>query len=144
MKLLAPSYLRPLLLLVLIIGPLQAQTVFACAMMDTVMHNACCCDDHKVDEDCVDSGCDAMLESSEGPCCERSVEVSVDEDTRQSTPIVKSVEVRSDVDPPPAIVVSLDVIATPQLIAVRGVFKPLPIPGQSGSDTYLITQRLRI
>lgn len=133
-----------LLLLVLVVGPLQAQTVFACAMMDTVMHGECCCEDHEVNEDCLDSDGDATLEFSPGPCCERSVEVSIDEDARQDSPVVKPVEVRSDVDPPQAIITSSDALIPPQSVVAPGVFQPLPIAGQSGSRTYLITQRLRI
>lgn len=138
-------FIRPLLLvLMLVLGPLHAQTVFACAMMDTVMHGECCCAGHKSDEDCIDSGCDGAVNSNNDPCCERSVEVSVDEDARQDTPILKSVEVRSDADPPQAIVTSFDDIAPPQRRAAEFLFQSLPDVRHSGSDTYLITQRLRI
>ncbi len=133
-----------LILLVLVIGPLQAQTAFACKMMDTVMLGECCCEAHVALKDCVDSDCDAAVDSSWDPCCERSVDVSIDDDARQDTPIVKPVEVPSDVDPPQAIAASFDVLILSQSFVARSVLQPHPIAGQSGSDTYLITQRLRI
>ena len=112
--------------------------------MDTVILYACCCDGHKTDKDCVDSSCDVMLESNRGPCCEISVEISINEDTRQDSPLVKPVEIRSDVDPPQAIIVNFFDILVPPHSAVALVVHSQPIAGLSGSDTYLITQRLRI
>lgn len=104
----------------------------------------CCCDNHKTNEDCVDSSCDAMLGSNKGPCCERSIEISINEDARQDTPLAKPFEIRSDVDPPQAnITNSFDILLSPQY-AVALVAHPRPIAGLSGSNTYLITQRLRI
>jgi hypothetical protein len=113
-------------------------------MMDTVMHDECCCDNHEVHKDCVDASCDAAPGSSQDPCCERSLEVSLDEDARQDSPITKPVEVRSDVDPPLAIVASTDGLARPQSVASYVVFAPFDFTAHAGSDTYLITQRLRI
>lgn len=138
-----PSFLLALLFLLMItIGSLQSKTVFACAMMDIVMHE-CCCVNHKTDKDCVDSSCDVMLESNKGPCCDRSVEISINEDARQDSPLVKPVEIRSDVDPPQAIV-SSSYIFVPLHYAATLVAHSQPIAGLSGSNIYLITQRLRI
>ena len=125
------------------IGPLQAQTVFACSMMDRVM-DECCCGDHASGRNCIDSDCDATVGSSNDPCCERSVEVNVDEDTRQDTRIAKPLEIRSDVDPPQAILASSEGIAPLLRCAVPFLFQSPPDVRQSGSNTYLITQRLRI
>ena len=84
-----PSFARVLLLLVAVaVGPLQAQTVFACAMMGTVMQDECCCDDHEATQGCTDSSCGAVLESSESPCCEQSVEIGIDDTSSQENPIV--------------------------------------------------------
>jgi hypothetical protein len=140
-----PSFLLTLLfLLMMTIGSLQPKTVFACAMMDMVILYECCCDGHRTDKDCVDSSCDVMLESNRGPCCERSVEISINEDTRQDSPLVKPVEIRSDVDPPQAIIVnSFDILVSPHSAAALVVHSQ-PIAGLSGSNTYFITQRLRI
>lgn len=137
------TFLRPVLILIVAAGPLHAQTVFACSMMDMVMEE-CCCDDHRIGKGCIDSDCDAAVGPSEEPCCEQSVEVQVDEDAREDARIVKPLEIRSDVDPPHAIVASFDMIAAPQERSALVVYQPRPIARSSGTDTYLITQRLRI
>lgn len=139
-----PSGLRALLLLLLAAGPLQAQATYACAMMDTVVHDACCCEGPKVEDDCGNPGCDATLESGEGPCCERSVEVTVDQESGQDALTAKPTEVRSDVDPPPALVCSPDALFPPRPFPTRAFADRLAGTGQSGSDTWLLTQRLRI
>lgn len=133
-----------LLLFILVVGPLQVQSVFACPMMDEVMHGECCCVGHKADEDCVNADCAGAVHAITDPCCERSVTISIDEEARQDAPIVKPVEVRSDVDPPTGIVPIIpDFVLLPSRVARLLEFSP-PDPFKSGSDTYLITQRLRI
>jgi len=129
------TFLRSVLILIVGVGPLQAQAVFACSMMDTVMEE-CCCGDHLIG--------DAAVDSNEEPCCEQSVEVQVDEDARQDTQLVKPFEIRSDVDPPPAIVNSFNVIAALQERSAPVVYQSRPTANFSGTNTYLITQRLRI
>lgn len=130
-----PSLLRALLLLVLTIGPLQAQTVFACAMMETVVHGNCCCDAHSTDDVApAEDGCS---------CCELSIELSVNVDARPDAPIVKQTEVNSDPDPP-QFLVSLPASSSSHPRKIRGVFRRLAITSQSGSDTWLLTQRLRL
>lgn len=130
-----PTIIRSILLvLMLVAGPLQAQTLFTCAMMDAVMED-CCCDE-------MDSR-DA-LESTSEPCCEKSVELRFDPASDETSVVIKPIEVRSDVDPPPAIpleaIVSLPVdrfvVIVPHC-ALRSAQDP-------GTDTYLVTQRLRI
>ncbi|GJL67120.1 MAG: hypothetical protein NPIRA05_20910 [Nitrospirales bacterium] len=140
-----PSLLLALLFLVIMtIGSLQPKTVFACAMMDMIVLDDCCCGNHKIDQDCVESSCDAMQEFSTEPCCERSVEISINEEAKHSQPIAKPMEVRSDVDPPQAIANSFDILAPPQYVVAFEVLHSQPIASLSGSNTYLITQRLRI
>jgi hypothetical protein len=138
-----PSFLRALLLLILAIGPLQAQSVFACAMMDTVVDD-CCCDDHKSDDYCKDSACGSTLQSGDDPCCERSIEVHIDAEAAQNTSLVKLTDVRSDADPPQILVSSIDALSPSPPNLIHGNYRYLPVAGQSGSDTYLVTQRLRI
>ncbi len=132
-----------LLLGVLIVGPLQAQSVFACPMMDEVMHE-CCCIGHKTNEDCANADCDGAVAANTDPCCDRTVTISIDEEARQDAPIVKPVEVRSDVDPPAGILATItDFNLLPRRVALRVDFSA-PELCKSRSDTYLITQRLRI
>jgi hypothetical protein len=138
-----PLFLRALLLFLLAIGPLQAQSVFACAMMETVVHHDCCCDGHTTGDHCTNSNCESTLESGDAPCCERAIEVGIDREAGQNTP-VKSAEVRSGLDPPQALISSFDALFPPHPRLTLGVFHYLPVAGQSGSETYLVTQRLRI
>jgi len=139
-----PSSLRTFLfLLLLAIGPLQAQAVFACTVMDMPVHDNCCCDEHKSDDSCGNADCHPNLKPGENPCCERNLQVSVNEDVKEDTPVVKPAEVRSDVDPPPAIAVPFDTQIAPR--PLLALLHPIPPPAAlPGSRTYLITQRLRI
>lgn len=140
----ASSLLLALLfLLAMTIGSLQPKTVFACTMMDMVTLYDCCCDDHKTDKDCLDLSCDAQQESSKKPCCEQSLEINISEETRQNSPILQSVEIRSDVDPPQAIASSFEILAPSHVAAFAALHFQLTT-GLPGSNTYLITQRLRI
>lgn len=139
-----PISLRALLLLLMAVGPLQAQTIFACAMMETVVQDPCCCNEHGAVEDDREPARDAVLGSGEDPCCERSVRIAVDQDAGQAAPVSKFAELCSDVDPPQPLVFSIDGFIPPQPNLKPGVSPLLPAPGHSGSDTWLITQRLRI
>lgn len=133
------SFLRPLLLLIfLVVGPLQAQTVFACVTMDMVMNVVDSC---KTNQDCVNMDLDDVLELNQNPCFEQSVVLSVDQDLQQNMPIVNSV-VESDIDPPQVIATTLDGVLPRQFVLEE--HPRSNFPGQSGSNTYLITQRLRI
>jgi hypothetical protein len=128
-------------MLVLALGPLQAQSVFACAMMDTVVYDDCCCDDH-----CATSNCESTLESGDAPCCERAIELGIDDEAGQKTPLVKSTdERRSGLDPPQVLISSVDAPFPSPPRLFHGVFHRLSnTAGQTGSETYLVTQRLRI
>jgi len=112
-------------------------------MMDMPVHDACCCDDHKADDSCGNSDGHPNLKPGENPCCERSLKVSVDEDAREDTPVMKPAEVRSDVDPPPPIAVPIEFDLTPQRLS-SPIYQVPPLAALPGSRTYLITQRLRI
>jgi len=135
------SFLRPLLLLLfLVVGPLQAQTVFACLTMDMVMNNA---DNCKTNQDCVYMDFDDMLDLNQSPCFEQTIVLSFNQDLQKNVPIINSV-VESDVDPPQVMDITLDLIFPPQTVLAFVVFPRINFSGQPGSNTYLITQRLRI
>ena len=124
-----------LLILLLVIGPVQAQTLFACEMMEEVILDTCCCDDHP-------DLADVSIAKSD-PCCEKRVELSVDHASDQTTPITKPVEVRSDVDPPAMLIATQ--LNPPNQRADRAVFpSSANAAPENGSRTYLVTQRLRI
>ena len=142
----AVSFLLALLFLFMMtMGSLQAKTVFTCAMMDTDIFHECCCDGNRADRDCVDHNCNVMLGPNKGTCCDKSIEISIIADeTRQNASFVKSNEIRSDVDPPQAIIAnSLDILISLYPIVTSIVYSQ-PIASLSGSNIYLITQRLRI
>jgi len=137
------TFLRCVLLLIVAVGPLRAQAVFACSMMDMVMEE-CCCDDYRIGRESVDSDCDTAAGGGQEPCCEQSVQVQIDEKARQDTRIVKPPELRTDVDPPQASAISSDLVAALQERSALVVYQPHSVPHYPGTDTYLITQRLRI
>ena len=121
--------------LVLILGSAQAQVSYYCEMMDTLLHDDCCCADSDVD--------DSMLSDSE-PCCDKSVNLYVDTAADQVQTQTKSIKFESDVDPPDAIVfVILLSLASPDILSLS-VASDAQFSHATGSATYLITQRLRI
>lgn len=139
------SSLRTLLLLCLLaVGPLQAQVAYACAMMDTVVHDECCCDDSASKADGLRAERGTGAEGKRTPCCEVSVEITVDQETRQHTPTFKPPDQRHDFDLPPALVTTFN---RPFLWSQRptsyahNFVRRLP---DGGSDTWLLTRRLRI
>jgi hypothetical protein len=125
-----------LLVLMLVVGPVQAQTLFACEMMDQVLHDSCCCDEN--------SGVDDVTVAKSDPCCEKRVELTIDHSGDQSPSVVKPVEVRSDVDPPQLIFAATHSTLTIQTTGRVIYPASADIFSESGSRTYLITQRLRI
>ena len=139
------KFVRALLLaLLLVTGPLHAQIVTACAMMETAAHCECACCDHSEHKPCPEPGCDTAIDSGGEPCCQQSVELGFDDDGDQRTPGAKPAEMRTDADRPQIVVASLELVAAPHVVALRGDVQSLPPPGRDGSDIYLITQRLRI
>lgn len=137
------TFLRSVLILIVAVGPLRAQAVFTCSMMDMVMEE-CCCNDHGTGKEGVDSERETAAGYSEVPCCDRSVGLQVDEDAQQDTRIVKPLEIRTDVDPPQAVFASYERLSLPQENSLPIDFGLNPTARRSGIDTYLITQRLRI
>lgn len=134
MKRRKPSFARALLLLVVAVGPLQAQSIFACGMMDTIVHDECCCGEH-------DS---AELASGESPCCEHSVEIGVDQEATQDASVAKPAKIDSDADPPRLPVFSSEILFAPEPLRAPPDFVTAPAAPPAASDTYLTTQRLRI
>ena len=139
MRIRNPSLARVLFVLsVLIVGPLQAHTVFHCAMMDEVMLE-CCCIASASNEDGEEA-----LDSKDDLCCERLLAIAYDVEASQDTLIAKPAEVRSDVDPPSSIAVNISEYDLLSWRAEqRGNYRSTKF-SQSASKTYLVTQRLRI
>ena len=85
---------------------------------------------------------DDVLGMNQNSCFEQSTVLSINQDLQQNIPAINSV-VESDIDPPQAIETALDFVPRQQFVAYI-VFPRTNLTGQSGSNTYLITQRLRI
>ncbi len=130
------QFVRAVLIgLMLIVGSVQAQVSFFCGMMDTVIHDDCCCADTDVDE---------MMVTDVEPCCEKSVELGIDATSDQAQTSIKPIQFESDVDPPATITSAVEV--SPQFLDHASIFgvNHTGISHTAGSSTYLITQRLRI
>ncbi len=122
--------------LMLIVGSVQADVSYLCGMMDTVIHDDCCCADAGMD--------DMMVANSDQPCCEKSVALSIDVATDQAQSQVKPIKFESDVDPPDIITFAVEY--SPQIMNRASIssVRRTSILLTSGSATYLLTQRLRI
>ena len=87
---------------------------------------------------------DMMAADSDQPCCEKSVELSIDAATDQLQSSAKPIKFESDVDPPDIITFAVD--SSTQIInraSISSVRRSSTLQ-TSGSATYLLTQRLRI
>ena len=83
-----------LLALMLVLGSVQTHASYFCSMMDTVIHDDCCCADADIDD---------MAFMDGEPCCEKSVELGIDTVSDQDQSSVKPIKFESDVDPPATI-----------------------------------------
>ncbi len=119
----------------LVLGSVQAHASYFCSMMDTVIHDGCCCADSDIDD---------MAFTDSEPCCEKSVELGVDAASDQVQTSIKPIKFESDVDPPTAEFCAIEhsfelghVVANSYLGYSKAVYS-------TGSTTYLTTRRLRI
>jgi len=122
--------------LMLIMGSVQADVSYFCGMMDMVIHDDCCCADAGMD--------DMMVANSDQPCCEKSVALSIDVTTDQAQSQVKPIKFESDADPPDIITFAVE--NSPQIINRAAIIsiQRIATSHTGGSETYLLTQRLRI
>ena len=133
------SFIQALVFLILV-GPLQAQQVFACGMMDATFYDDCCCEDLN---NCANADCSDAITTVNNQCCEESIELTFYNEANEELIVIKSYEIRSNVDPPPAITSVFEQLVEPiRFIETRNLYSSPPC--YLGSNTYLITQRLRI
>ncbi len=134
-----------IVLLLLAIGPLKAHAVYTCEMMGVSMHDICCCGEHQEPAHVGHDVSPDLLAESSSPCCEQSAALSIDEETRQGSPIVKPPDLPSDLDPPDVMFAIIDVAVDQIPLAVRSAerYSHLP-PWSPGSTIWLSTRRLRI
>ncbi len=124
-----------LLALMLVLGSVQAHASYFCSMMDTVIHDDCCCADSDIDD---------MAFMDGKPCCEKSVELGIDTTSDEAQTSIKPVKFESDVDPPTADLAGIDYSIECRRVVANLSFDQAETLHSAGSITYLITQRLRI
>jgi hypothetical protein len=124
-----------LLSLMLIVGSVQADVTYFCGMMNTAMHDDCCCADAEVDH--------MMLDDTE-PCCEKSVDLLVDTITGQVPAAAQVTKFESDADPPDVFdfVFSITTLFPATSVAFQSSSEQFL--RDDGSAIYLTTLRLRI
>ncbi len=121
--------------LMLIVGSVQAHDSYYCGIMETVIHDDCCCADFDSDD---------MVLIEREPCCEKSVGLVVDASTDQGPTTAKPIKFQSDVDPPDTSVFAVSLPWVSQEISFVSIANYAETLHSAGSATYLITQRLRI
>jgi hypothetical protein len=130
-----PMFRAMLLSLLLIAGSVQAHVSYFCGMMDAVVHDDCCCDG-------MDSG-DLSLTDAE-PCCDKSLSIGIESTMDQAQSVAKPVKFQSDVDPPPALELNAVIWSRSAQVSSMPGHSPSRSRRGAGSETYLITRRLRI
>ena len=134
------KHITRVLVFLLLAGPVQAQQVFQCSMMDSTFYDNCCCDDHG---NCADSNCDQATDLNNTACCDTSVELNLDNDAVDISKAIKSLEIRSGIDPPAKVLpVHGVLLASSNTLLILAILQRQS--HLAGTDTYLITQRLRI
>ena len=124
-----------LLALMLVLGSVQAHASYFCSMMDTVIHDGCCCADSDIDD---------MAFTDSEPCCEKSVDLGIDAFSDQVQTSIKPIKFESDVDPPVTSTSAVELAPQFSDCASMSGVNYNEISYAAGNTTYLITQRLRI
>ena len=144
------SLLRGFLLLMLAAGPLQAQTVLLCEMMEVPRQETCCCHDAETareadadtDTTCDRPSCHTTPRAQVNGCCDQAVEVSFEPD--DASPITKPPMDRADLNLPIPLLVAFE-LQPPPSPPVRIVTPPrVSVATSLGTHLYLRTERLRI
>lgn len=134
--------MRWLLLALLAAGPLQAQTVMLCEMLDLAQQDTCCCHDPQPARECEDAEPAPAPRHSGDDCCDEVVELSFAPEENSGVAIPSAP--RADPDPP-------DLITqwpAPPVPAASAAALPVTwaasSPSPNGSRLYLLTERVRI
>ena len=124
-----------ILALMLVLGSVQAHASYFCVMMDTVIHDDCCCADSDIDD---------MASMVGEPCCEKSIELGFDTTSDQAKSSIKPIKFESDVDPPVTIACTVEL--SPKFPEIASLYAANydAVFCRTGSATYLVTQRLRL
>lgn len=135
-----------LLGLLLTLGQLQAQVVYACAMLDAVVVGQCCCDEPgDMSRGCtMNSGCQDQAPPGSAAsidCCQVFYQEAPS--AKATAPGSNSQVLLLDAPQPPPIPVSFDIAQCIQASHAPRFTGVLP-PRVTGTKTYLLTNRFRI
>jgi hypothetical protein len=122
----------------------QVNLVYACQMMDQQLISSCCCDEMPSENrDSTGESSSCILQYTTDDCCQVNVSVTTDEKISNS--------VSSFTGKHGAYLLQIQLLILPvsdltlcELETNRYISTGSISPGNYGSDTYLITQRLRI
>lgn len=126
-------------------GLIQAQTVFACTITGAQANTACCCEGENTSQNCHSSSTcvDANNASQPTPCCTVSVQIPDHLTASVAAPDRHAVDLLDAPQPPPALPELLAVVI--ELDSTSTLTAPdMSAPATVGSNTYLITHRLRL
>lgn len=140
---------RYLLLLMLAAGPLQAQMVLLCDMMEVPRQETCCCDEMAEAARAAEPGkkcdrppCPAAPRADADGCCSSAVEVGYEPD---AGPVVtKPPFDRTDPTLSIPILIAYDLPVPPGPLERVPDSRPAAVVIPDGSNLYLRTERLRI
>ena len=140
-----PMVRAVLLTLLTLAGPLQAQLIYTCNLMEQSFQDSCCCED--LNQTRVPaSNCVPCGEVTEQPCCDADLELTVSQDAADSALTASHATRDADPDPPQPVAVlpvDLPAVLTPRSVASHAA-AGASLPWSAGTATYLLTQRLRI
>jgi len=142
------SLLRSFLLLTLAAGPLQAQTVLLCQMMEMPRQETCCCHDAETareadaDTTCDRPSCHTTPRAEVNGCCDQAVEVSFEPDA--ASPFAKPAMDRADLDLPIPLLVTFELQPPPSAPLRKATPPRVSVATPLGTLLYLRTERLRI
>ena len=138
------------LALLAVAGPLQAQLIYACSVMEQSFQGSCCCEDLNqahdplAAQDCL-GGSAGSPELVERPCCDTDLEISVSQDAEDG--VLGPSQHTRDANPDPPQPIAVLPSDSPVVLAPRTATSHAAgvlVPWQAGTATYLLTQRLRI
>jgi len=121
----------------------QAQTLFACQLMDDAPKTTCCCGEHMKDGCPMGGGCDSAPGSMATDCCDVTVDVEL-QDVAVAETAAKLITQLNAPQPPPAVPITTEFKLALPAHPVHPSPHDSPLPWSSGTHTYLATNRFRI
>ncbi len=122
----------------------QVQTVFACEILDGTPRSVCCCGEQMADGCAMGGGCAMPTQSPSTDCCEVSVEKPAS--LSATGPVTQSHTVMLlDAPQPPLAVLPTPFTPIDPSLDIRSIlYRNTSLVWLAGTQTYLVTSRLRI